>query len=127
PEMALVIESEIAVAEVTGEREVEQDQPAQAGRKDEARIADARAHRLPDRRRWVARMPARKPGDRERRAGPGQREDEAGGGPRPACAGTAERDVMAAGERPGDACQPRRAGPRRKRPGDADRGRRGAP
>ena len=53
PQVALVVEREVAVDRVAVRRQVQQQQPAEAGREHEAGVADARAHGL--RRRGCAR------------------------------------------------------------------------
>ena len=120
PEMALVIEREVAVAGVAVERQVEQQQPADAGREHEPGVADARAHRLrapaarARRLRDAAttagrrRRAARTTHERRRRAGPGE-------------LGARRREAVRAGERPRHARQPSGRGPDDERDAGAER------
>ena len=127
PEMTLVVEREVAVAGMAGEREVEQDQRAEAGREHEARVADARAHRLRDRRRPCARRSACESEDRQRRRRAGEAEDEGARRAVPGGVGAAEGKLMAAAKRPGHARQPGGTGPGGERRGAGEHGRGRAP
>ena len=104
PEMALVIESEVAIAGMAVERQVEQHQPADAGREHEPGVADARAHRLP-RRRHVPGI-ARRCDDRQDDAGRGEDDDERRRRAGPGELGARRSEAVRSGERPRHPRQP---------------------
>ncbi len=120
PEMPLVIEREIAIAEMPVGRQIEEQQPADAGHQHETRVAQSRRHRLGSGLKSLSE-PARQQEHEDGGAEQPQDERRRRRGPAGAFAAGHERAFDR--QRPRHAAEPRGDRPGGERQGDANRGR----
>ena len=109
PEMPLVIEREIAIAGRSVRRQVEQQQPADAGREDQTGIAEARGDVLGSGRERPAQP--RRAEEHDDRRGAEQPEHESGGHRQRVGRFATEHERVSRRERPRHAADPRRDRP----------------